>query len=217
MPVFDYKKAKQEFDHVMARPLIQKRNWQIISAVLLVSNLILVSGLIFLAKDKKVLPYLIEVDKLGRAQYVGIPKSIQYDDQAVIKSFIYDFIERSRTVSFDFDLMSKNISKAVAVADQNTVNNFLTTYYRDNNPFEKAKKESVSVEPVGLLKQSSKSYIVEWDETTKTKDYKVLSTVRYKAFIQVDKLKDTSLQDLESNPDNPFNYIVTNLSWSKLQ
>jgi hypothetical protein len=69
-----YIQARREWDERYGDLVLGKRNWQIASAGLMLLSLILALGIVWVSAKAKVLPYVVEVDKLGYA--ITIPTAL---------------------------------------------------------------------------------------------------------------------------------------------
>ena len=69
-----YLQARREWDERYGDLVLCKRNWQITSAGLMVLSLILAVGIVWMSSRAKVIPYVVEVDKLGYA--ITIPTAL---------------------------------------------------------------------------------------------------------------------------------------------
>ncbi|MGH7857164.1 MAG: VirB8/TrbF family protein, partial [Candidatus Binatia bacterium] len=66
-----YIEARREWNDRYADLSRATRNWQIAAAAALALDLILAGGVVWLAQRRVVIPYVVEVDKLGYAVAAG--------------------------------------------------------------------------------------------------------------------------------------------------
>src|ERR1700689_3915662 len=69
-----YLQARREWDERYGDLVLGKRNWQIASAGLMLLSLILALGIVWMSARTKVIPFVVEVDKLGYA--ITIPTAL---------------------------------------------------------------------------------------------------------------------------------------------
>ena len=69
-----YLQARREWDERYGDLVLGKRNWQITSAGLMLLSLILALGIVWMSARTKVIPFVVEVDKLGYA--ITIPTAL---------------------------------------------------------------------------------------------------------------------------------------------
>jgi type IV secretory pathway TrbF-like protein len=74
-----YLQARREWDERYGDLVLGKRNWQITSAGLMLLSLILALGIVWMSARTKVIPFVVEVDKLGlrdpRSQQRSLPRN----------------------------------------------------------------------------------------------------------------------------------------------
>ena len=69
-----YLQARREWDERYCDLVLGRRNWQIASAGLMLLSLILALGIVWMSARTKVIPFVVEVDKLGDA--ITIPTAL---------------------------------------------------------------------------------------------------------------------------------------------
>src|SRR5579864_365238 len=69
-----YIQARREWDERYGDLVLGKRNWQIASAGLMLLSLVLAVGIVCMSARSKVIPYIVEVDKLSYA--ITIPTAL---------------------------------------------------------------------------------------------------------------------------------------------
>ncbi|MBU0682723.1 MAG: hypothetical protein KJ864_00325 [Candidatus Omnitrophica bacterium] len=207
--------VEQKWNEQFASPHIAKRNWQIFSFILALVVLCLSYGFVYLSNKAQVIPYIVEVDNLGRAVNAGMPKP-DVNKDLIIRAYLFRFIDLSRSVITDGEAMKSNLDEAYKMVDLNVKRNFLDKYYKNNNPFDFAKERSKQIFPLTFLKQSENTYIVEWSEIVKDSNLNILFEDRLKAVVTVIQKVPDKKAVVDSNPYNPFGIYITNIDWSKL-
>jgi len=212
-----YEEAKKEFNEIYAKPIAQKRNWQIFAMIQMIVIGILIASYVNLANKSLTVPYIVEVDKFGRAQYADVASQTKIDDERIIRAHLIGFISKARSVITDEITMKRNFEEVYKIADTNVKNNFLDEYYRETKPFQKASKESTQIEIRSFLRQGEHNYLVEWTEVTRDLTAKRINEENWQALISITQIPYTNAKGIEDNPLNPFGIYVTSLSWSKLK
>lgn len=211
----DLEKAKQEWNALFTGPIKDKERWMTIATAEFLLIVILLAGYISLSLKSQVVPWIVEVDEIGRAVAIGPAKQTEIRDERIIKALLYRFIELGRSVITDPQAMRENLKEVYHMASPKTVT-FLNEYYRQNNPMELARSKSVQVLPVSFLKQSDDTYLIEWKEIHRDMNSKVLEELRWKALVIISKISP-NIHDIRANSYNPFGISVDNLSWSETQ
>jgi type IV secretory pathway TrbF-like protein len=92
-----YLQARREWDERYGDLVLGKRNWQITSAGLILLSLILALGIVWMSARTKVIPFVVEVDKLGYAITIptaltasNVPATVERMKRYEIAAFIRD-------------------------------------------------------------------------------------------------------------------------------
>jgi type IV secretion system protein VirB5 len=207
--------AKEKWNELFTKPMMEKRQLLVFALGSFVMNIVLLAGYVTLSSRSQVAVWVVEVDHAGKAAVTGQAKKIELNDDKVIRAYVCSFIEMARTVITDPEAMRVNFTKVYEMATPE-VQNFLNIYYRENNPMEEARKKSRQIVPTAFLKQSDKTFIVEWKETERDLTNKVLSETQWKALITITSKEPKTNKEVMENPYNPFGIYITNISWSSV-
>lgn len=209
--------AKAAWLEDFAHLVIAKRNWQILSFIQLGIMALLIAGLIHLSVQSRVVPYIIEVDKLGRMAAIEEAKPSNLEDERIIRAHLYRFVELWRGVMTDIPAMRQNLRQAYKIVTPSMRANMLDPYYQQQNVLELATRLSRQVVPLSFLKQSQQSYIIEWRETERDLSGKEVVTKQYKALVGIKAGdKQNTKTQVKYDPYNPLGIFITNLSWSEV-
>jgi type IV secretion system protein VirB5 len=163
-----YLRGRAEFDSVFADLAKGKRNWQLVAFGALAVAGVLAGGLVTLATQTRITPYVVEVDKLGRAQAFGPAERLRVTDQRVITSQLAGFVRDIRTVLADPVAQAELVRHSYAFVDQNAAA-FLNGFFASsaNDPRLLAKDATRLVEVTSVLPvPGSSTWKVSWTETT---------------------------------------------------
>lgn len=207
--------VKEKWNQLINTAVLEKRNLLVLAAVLFTSNMILTGAMVQLATRPRLVACLIEVDSIGKAVAVGQAREIQVHDEKIFRAYLLDFLEKSKSIITDTQVMRNNLSRTYNAITPET-KNYLDEFYRQNNPFEAARKFSRQILAQSVIKQSDKSYLIEWKEIDRDLNNKIVRETRWKGlFTTVQKPPKTN-EDLIENPFNPFGIYISNVSWSKV-
>lgn len=211
--------AKSHWNDLMAANL-SARSWLAAGfAAMTVLSVVLGAGLISQASKNKVVPFVVEIDKLGGTAYMGPAEPTNFSSDArIVKALLTDFITESRTVTPDVSVAKKNIFKLYAKLNSGDpafakMNEFMRS--EDTSPFARAAKMMVNVELTSILSQDDKVYQVEWDEYERTRQGVLENRIHMKAIISIYTV-DTSKFGEEQLRANPVGLYVQNFSWAKI-
>lgn len=209
-----YLDSRQEWLERYGDYIARAAQWRAVAFTCLVIALISITGNVIQASQYKVVPYLVEVDRLGNTRAAVRADRASIAPQKIIQAELANFIRDWRTVTADIDLQQKMIDRLSFFAAGSS-KGVLRDYYGRNNPYELAKKgKLVAVEIKGLpLSVSSDSYRVEWTEITRSHTGVELDRQTYEATLAVQINPPTSDAVIVKNPAGVY---VTALSMSKV-
>jgi len=212
-----YIKARQEYDEITHNINVSKQNWQRIAFVLGLALIVSITSNILTINKAHVIPYIVQVDNLGRALATTEAKELPLNDERITKAFVYQYIDMARSVVSDPVALRNDLTQVYQESIKSLQSNFLDDYYKQNNPFDYAQNKGTRhVEFLVFLKEAENTYSVEWREIERNYDNQVLDETHYKALITVIQIPPTNEDQYKENPLNPFGLYVTSLSWSKL-
>lgn len=215
-----YLNARREWDERYADLVLGKRNWQLASAALVLLALILALGLVWISARTRVIPYVVEVDKLGYA--ITIPTALRASNVPAtverMKRFeVAAFIRNARAVSTDPAVEQFMLDDLLAHT-RGAANKFLDSYYHADDfaqsPFQVAKHRTVTVQIESILQMSSRSYEVRWNESARDLSGAALGTTQWEALLETELAPPASSDSVISNP---LGFYVTRLSWAAQQ
>lgn len=212
-----YIQKRKEYDEITHNINASKRNWQVLCYVEAVALILSIGCNYYTVSKAHVIPYIVQVDDLGRAIATTEGKEASVSDEKFIKAFVYQYIDNARSVVSDPDSLTKNIAQVYNESIKSVQANFLDGFYKENDPFVYAQKKGTRhIEPIIFLKEGENTYSVEWREIERDYENQVLADTHYKALISIIQIPYTNEDKYKENPLNPFGFYVTSLSWSKL-
>lgn len=195
--------------------LIQERNgWRRFGALATAISLIAVAGMIWTAQQNHFIPYIVEVDRLGAAVAVGRAQQASGPlDQRIIQAQVSRWVVQARSVFVDAAaqrMMIDGVYSMLSSGSEAFVK--LNDYFRSASPFQRASKETVTVQVRSALPISPTTWRVEWEEETRDRSGVLVSSQVWEASITivVEAPKDEAV--LMTNPTGLY---VTNFSWTK--
>ncbi len=188
--------------------------WRAFAFFCLVLTGISISGNVLQALQVKAVPYIVEVDKLGRSGRVSRAEDARDTPLRLIQADIAACITDWRTVTADIELQKQMIQRLTHFVS-GSARGVLKEYYAANNPYEIArsgKLVQVSVDSLPLP-ISRNSYRVEWTEATRAHTGAVLDKQQYQATVSIRIEPPTSEAVLLHNPGGVY---LTSLSASRV-
>lgn len=209
-PITPYQKAGQVWDDRMGSATVQASNWRALAFGACFVSLTLSAGMVWLASQNRVTPYVVEVDKLGEVRALG-PATTPYNPtDAQISWFLARFITNIRSLSIDPVLVRQNWLEAYDFATDRAAQ-FLNAQAQTNDPFAGVGERSVTVSVSSVVRASPTSFQVKWVEQTFMRGALTGST-RWTAILTVQQ-KPPKREDILRK--NPLGLYVSEMAWSQ--
>lgn len=209
-----YLNARQEWLERYGSYISRAAQWRMLAFI----TLVLLAGSICVniiqASQVKAIPYIVEVDKLGKSTVVARADRISATPLRLIQAEIAACISDWRTVTADVELQKKMLQR-LSYFVAGSAKGVLKEWYSANSPYEIAKSgKLVQVEVKSLpLPVSADSYRVEWQETTRSHAGATLESMTYEATVTIQITPPASEAVLLHNPGGVY---ITHLSSSRV-
>jgi type IV secretory pathway TrbF-like protein len=211
-PENPYLAARFEWNERYHGFLRAKRNWQLIAVVALVVNAMLGLGILWLASQSRVTPYVVEVDELAQTLVVGPAEKARNTDPRLVRHQLAEFIRKVRAIVADGAAEKQILDSAYAHASGAAMQ-FLNDHFKEHNPFLRMQERTVSVEVTSVLPlPASDSWQLQWTETHRRLDGAVLVRERWQALLAVEIRPGDTPEQIEQNP---LGLYVTDIQWTK--
>jgi type IV secretion system protein TrbF len=209
-PVTPYQKAAQIWDERIGSARVQAENWRLAAFGALGLSVLLSGGLIWQTTQSRVVPYVVEVDKLGGAVAIGPALAPYNPSDAEIAYYLARFISDVRSLSIDPIVVRKNWLEAYDYAtDHGAV--FLNDYARADDPFRAVGTRTISVTVTSVVRVSDTSFQVKWTEDIFEHETRA-GTERWTAIVSIVRKEPRSAEVLHKNP---LGLYVNGLNWSR--
>lgn len=207
-----YLDARREWNERYGSYIKQAKNWRAIAFMSSFIALIAVSGVVYIGSESKLVPYVVEVDKLGQQVPVQRADRASSVSDAIIIHQLASWIESSRTVFTDADAQNKMIGITYSMLrNKSPAYNKANAYFQQNNPFARAADETVSVDIKSVLPMSKNTWRVEWVEKKHDREGMLVGSTNMQAILTVGI---TPPQDESAILINPMGVYIDDFSWS---
>ena len=215
----DVARGRYEFARQFSDLAKGKRNWQLVAFGSLALLALAVVGLVTLALQSRVVPYVVEVDRTGRATAIAPAEAVPAVADRVVTSALAGFVTNIRTAYPDPVAQRDAVYRAYAYV-AGDARAFLKTYFSDptNDPRQQGTGyrravEITNVLPVpGSVEGGPTTYRVQWNEREASPRDGVRERA-WEGYLAVTVSPPTSTEAVERNP---LGVYVTDLSWSPL-
>lgn len=209
-PETPYQRAAQVWDDRIGSARVQAKNWRLMAFGSLALSAGLSAALVWQSLSGSVVPWVVQVDKLGAAQAVAPATADYRPTDPQIAFHLARFIEEVRSIPADAIIVRQNWLRAYDFTTQAGAL-ALNDYARANDPFTKVGKTQIAVDVSSVIRASPDSFRVAWVQRT-YQDGSLASTERWTAILTVVVQVPRDAEKLRANP---LGIYVTAINWSK--
>jgi type IV secretion system protein VirB5 len=209
-PNTPYQRAGQLWDDRIGSARVQARNWRLMALGGLLLTTGLSSALVWQSMQSRVVPYVVEVDRLGEARAVAPAAADYRPTDPQIAWHLGRFIGNVRSVSLDPVLMRENwLSAYDMVTPRGAL--FLSEHARSAQPFAEVGRRTVSVQVTSIVRASENSFQVKWNESAYERG-SLAGSSRWTAILTVIVRPPRAAEILRKNP---LGLYVDAIDWSR--
>lgn len=214
--------ARRAFESVFLDVAKAKRNWQVVAVTALALLSVVTLAYVRLATTSRLVPYIVEVDQLGRAMAFGPAAPLKLTDRRIIIAQLATFLRNVRTVVPSDPAQRDLIRRAYAFVDAHGAA-FLNAYFSvpANDPRVLAARMARTVEVSSLLpvppstpSAPTSTWKVQWTETEfPTLAGGLMRTSAWEGYLTVRVIPPAQADVIE---DNPLGLYVTAITWTQI-
>ena len=209
-----YLAARKEWDERYGDLITRAKNWRAAAFLFGLIALASVAGMIVIAKQTRVVPYVVAVDNIGRVVSAGPAEQGSLADDRLKRAAIYQWVSDWRLVTIDGIAQRKAIDRVYAMIGNGTPAQLvISEFYSKDPPHTRAQGETVDVDVKAVFATSEKTYEVEWTEITRTISGQPRSEERWKGSFTIAVSPPSEERLIRINP---LGVYITNASWSKV-
>lgn len=116
-----YLAARQEWNERYGSYVKAAASWRIVGVTGMLMAVIGFSYALYQSTQVKLVPYIVEVDRLGTAATVGFPQQIEYADPRVVRATLGSFVSNFRSVTPDAVVQKQYIDLLCAAAQRRSL------------------------------------------------------------------------------------------------
>ncbi|MBA8907998.1 conjugal transfer protein TrbF [Aminobacter ciceronei] len=211
-PENPYLAARQEWNERYGSYVKAAAAWRIVGVTGMLLAVISTSYALYQSSQVKLVPYIVEVDRLGTAVSAGFPQQIEYADARVVRATLGNFMSNFRGVTPDAVVQKGYIDRTYALLrTSDPATEKINGWFRSNSPFEKARGATVAVEVNNIVPLSNQSYQIDWTEYERDRKGKETGVRRFRAVATVVL---TPPQDEAVIRLNPIGLYIRDLDWT---
>ncbi|MEP6495560.1 MAG: VirB8/TrbF family protein [bacterium] len=215
---FRFLTARREFTNAFGDLAQGKRNWQLVAFALLAILGVVTMSFVRLASTSRVVPYVIEVDKLGQVAAIAQANELKAPDARLIAAQLAEFIRNARTVlpTQASRAQAEMLRHAYGFVDQGAAG-FLNEYFSNpkNDPRVLGGQLSREVLVTSVLRvPKSETWKLRWSETESSLVAGVLTrTTAWEGYVTV---RLSPPKTVETVQQNPLGVYVTSVNWTQI-
>lgn len=197
-PYFD---GRREWNERYGSYIKQAKIWKVITFIALLICTFTILGIIYIGSQNKLVPYVVEVDKLGNAQAINYAQQSHFSSEQVIKYSLAEFIQNFKTLYGDAKTQKTMTLKVYRyLSPSHSAYNTINEYYRANSPFERLQTERVRVKIKSIVPINQDTYQIDWEEIVSDPRGLQLRTDHFKASVTILLVPPSSEQEIIKNP-----------------
>jgi type IV secretion system protein VirB5 len=209
-PETPYQRAAQAWDERIGSARVQARNWRLMA----LGELFLIAGLaaalVWQSARGTIVPWVVQVDRLGEAQAVAPAIASFRPTDPQIAWHLARFIEQVRGIAADPIIVRQNWLRAYDFAtDRGAL--ALNDFARASDPFGRVGRQQVAVEVSSVIRASDDSFRVAWVERA-YENGQLARTERWTAILTI---VVQPARDAERLRKNPLGIFVHAINWSR--
>jgi type IV secretion system protein VirB5 len=209
-PETPYQRAAQVWDNRMGAARVQAHNWRLACFGAISVSGILAGGLLWQNARGSIVPWVVQVDKLGAASAVAPADAAYHPTDPQIAFHLARFIEDVRGIAADPVVVRNNWLRAYDfTTDKGGL--ALNDYARTNDPFAQIGKVQVAVDVSSVIRASPDSFRIAWTERH-YQDGSLAATERWSAIATIVLQTPHTADALRKNPLGVF---INAINWSK--
>lgn len=209
-PETPYQRAAQAWDERIGSARIQARNWRLMALGELALVAGLAAALVWQSARGTIVPWVVQVDRLGEAQAVAPAVANFRPTDPQIAWHLARFIEQVRGIAADPIIVRQNWLRAYDFAtDRGAL--ALNDFARASDPFGRVGRQQVAIEVSSVIRASDDSFRVAWIERT----YENGQLVRTERWTAILTIVVQPARDAERLRKNPLGIFVHAINWSR--
>ena len=186
------------------RKLIKEINW--LRIFNFISWLALLASIIGWYQTKnmpKTVPLVVEVSEFGVPRYVGKIETLSYEKfqpkEYMIKAQLSDFVQYTREIILDSDVMYKDILKTFGWVSLD-LKQRLNEEIQERDPFSQVGRIKVTVIIESIIPSTNNTWQVDWVDQTTSMNGDVIKEIKYRGLFTIQQQEPKGDKERERNP-----------------
>ena len=210
-----YLAARREWNERYGSYIAQAHAWRLTALASIGVALVAVVGVVWIGTQNRIVPYVVQTDRLGDAIAIRRADVSPPADPRLIRAQLARWVDDVRSVYVDVAAEKRVITEAYAMVDRNAASaSALNDWFSHNDPFRRAQDDTVAVAVESVLPLSATTWRVEWREDTRGRQGALESSQQWQATVTVSISPPTEEAEILVNPTGLY---VESFDWSQRQ
>jgi type IV secretory pathway TrbF-like protein len=210
-----YIAARAEWNERYGSYIAQAHAWRLTALASLGVAFVAVAGVVWIGAQNRVVPYVVQTNKLGDALAISRADVASPADPRLIRAGLARWIADVRSVYVDVAAERKLVDEAYAMVNRNgAARQQLDDWFSHNNPFKRAETDMLGVSVESVLPISGNTWRVEWREDKRGRDGMTEPPAHWQATITISISPPTSDATILVNPVGLY---VDSFNWAQRQ
>lgn len=207
-----YLAARSAWDERYGDQIARAKNWRLAAFICAAVALLAVGGLIMMARQSRLVPFVVAVNELGRPVASGLASSAPALPEQVMKAAMADFVSEWRAVTLDWAFQRRSIDNVFArIAQGSRAQTSISEWYRADPPQNRAQKGTTEIEIKAVLPTGPKTWEVDWTEIKRLATGQLQTKENFKGLLTVAINPPQGEADVRGNPLGIF---IVDATWS---
>jgi len=206
--------AQKHWDSREGSIVATAKTWKMVAMISAAIAFVAVCGNVWIGAQNKLVPYVVEINNEGMAVAVRRVTQARPQDENIIRSMLSRFVHDWRSVYVDAEAQRRAMeSTSSMLPGGNSASVKIGNWFRENHPFNRAQEETVTVTIRSVLRITSQTVKVEWDESRYSRNGDLIDISRWQANLTtVFKTPETDIGIIK----NPIGLYLEDIHFTEL-
>jgi type IV secretion system protein VirB5 len=210
-----YLAARREWNERYGSYIAQANAWRLTALASLGVAFVAVAGVVWIGAQNRVVPYVVRTDQLGDAIAISRADISPPADPRLIRAQLARWVDNVRSVYTDVTAEKHVITEAYAMVDRDAAGaSALNDWFSNNDPFKRARDETVAIAVESVLPLSGDTWRVEWREDKRARQGETTPPEQWQATITINVSPPSDDAAILANPTGLY---VEEFNWSRRQ
>jgi type IV secretion system protein VirB5 len=210
-----YLAARREWNERYGSYIAQANAWRLTALASLSVAFVAVAGVVWIGAQNRIVPYVVQTDRLGDAIAISRADISPPVDPRLIRAQLARWVNSVRSVYTDVAAEKHVITEAYAMVDRDAAGaQALNDWFSNNDPFKRARDETVAIAVESVLPLSGDTWRVEWREDRRARQGEKAPPEQWQATITISVNPPSDDATILVNPTGLY---VEAFNWSRRQ